>query len=535
MHEHDRLSTGISGLDEVLGSGLLRERAYMVTGGAGTGKTIVGLHFLTAGVEAGEDVLFVAFEEDPADLAADAAGLGFDTSEITFLDLSPDADRFVADESYDVFEPDVVEGSGVTARIVEAVEETDPDRVFVDPLTHLQYLAPDEYQYRQEVAGFVQYLTEAGATVLFSSQAAIEGERATLEYLCDGSIKLAHAPKGRTVEVTKLRGSDFLSGAHTVRITDEGMAVFTKLSPDAHGRDRASRTLSSGVDELDELLHGGIEGNTVTVVSGPSGVGKSTTSTQFASEAAARGERAVFYLFEETRDTFVRRSEGVGIPIEDLEAEGTLAVEEVEPLSISPDEFAQRVRTQVEERDAEFVVIDGISGYRLSIRGDESELVRELHALGRYLKRMSVSAIFVDDLDSVTGDFEPTSSNISYLADNLLFLRYLEAYGELRKAIGVLKKRTGDFERTLREFEIVDDGVHVGERLTGLRGILTGTPEWGTDRPFGPEGVGDADADSEPGGPSDRSDSSAFGGRSDRSDGPGSGDRSDRPDSFDDE
>ena len=492
MHERDRLSTGIAGLDEILHGGLLRERAYMITGGAGTGKTIAGLHFLTAGIDAGENALFVAFEEDPADLAADAEQLGFDTSEITFLDLSPDADRFVDDRSYDVFEPDVVEGSGVTARIVEAVEETAPDRVFVDPLTHLQYLAPDEYQYRQEVAGFVQYLADAGATVLFSAQAAVEGERATLEYLCDGSIRLAHAPKGRTIEVTKLRGSDFLSGAHTVRITDGGMSVFTKLSPDTHGRDRDSRTLSSGVDELDALLHGGIEGSTVTVVSGPSGVGKSTTATQFASESAARGERAVFYLFEETRDTFLRRSEGVGVPIEDLEAEGTLSVEEVEPLSISPDEFATRVRSQVEERDAEFVVIDGVSGYRLSIRGDESELIRELHALGRYLKRMGVSAIFVDDLDSVTGDFEPTSSNISYLADNLLFLRYLEAYGELRKAIGVLKKRTGDFERTLREFEIGADGVHVGEPLTGLRGILTGTPEWGGDSPLEPHA---ADAD----------------------------------------
>jgi len=500
MHERDRLSTGIAGLDEILDGGLIRERAYMVTGGAGTGKTIAGLHFLSEAIEAGEDALFVAFEEDPADLADDAAGVGFDTSDITFLDLSPDAARFVDDQSYDVFEPDVVEGSGVAARIVEAVEAAAPDRVFVDPLTHLQYLAPDEYQYRQEVAGFVQYLTDAGATVLFSSQAAVEGERATLEYLCDGSIRLDHAPKGRTIEVTKFRGSDFRSGAHTVRISDSGMSVFTKLSPDSHGRTRESRTLSSGVDELDELLHGGIESSTVTVVSGPSGVGKSTTATQFASEAAARGDRAVFYLFEETRDTFVRRSKGVGVPIEELEADGTLAVEEVEPLSISPDEFAQRVRTEVEQRDAEFVVIDGISGYRLSIRGDESELIRELHALGRYLKRMGVSAIFVDDLDSVTGDFEPTSSNISYLADNLLFLRYLEAYGELRKAAGVLKKRTGDFERTLREFEIRDDGVHVGEPLTGLRGVLTGTPEWGSDRPFGPD---DGDSDS----PSDRTDS----------------------------
>ncbi|WP_144905121.1 ATPase domain-containing protein [Halobellus captivus] len=491
MSGPQRLSTGIAGLDEVLGGGFPRERAYMVTGGAGTGKTILGLHFLTAGVDADENALFVAFEEDPEDLSADARQLGFDTGEIEFLDLSPDAEEFVIDDRYDVFEPDVVEGSGIADRIVEAVERTDPDRVFIDPLTYLQYLAPNEYQYRQEVAGLVQYLTDQDATVLFSSQAAIEGERRTLEYLCDGSLTVAQAENGRTIEVTKLRGSGFLSGAHTLEISGDGIDVFTRLVPDAHDRTHSTTTLSTGVEELDELLHGGIESSTVTVISGPSGVGKTTTASQLAVASAKASARAVTYLFEETRDTFVHRSESVGLPIEQLEADGTLSVEEVEPLRVSPDQFAHSVRREVEERDTQFVVIDGISGYRLSIRGEGDELIRELHALGRYLKRMGVTAVFIDDMKNVTGDFEPTSSNLSYLADNLLFLRYLEAYGELRKAIGVLKKRTGDFERTLREFGIRSDGIHVGEPLTGLRGILTGTPEWGADPVFDPRGSED--------------------------------------------
>ncbi|MFB6091203.1 MAG: ATPase domain-containing protein [Halobellus sp.] len=490
MSERARVSTGIDGLDEVLRGGLFRERAYMVTGGAGTGKTIVGLHFLTAGVDAGENALFVAFEEDPEDIRRDAAQLGFDTDGIDFLDLSPGAERFVSEQSYDVFEPDVVEGGDVAERIVDAVEAHEPDRVFVDPLTHLQYLTPDEYQFRQEVSGFVQYLTDQSATVLFSGHEALAGERDTLEYLCDGSIRLGHATKGRTIEVTKFRGSGTLSGAHTMRISDDGIAVFTKLAPDTHDPRERSGTLPSGVDELDDLLHGGIERSTVTVISGSSGVGKTTTAAQFAAEAAAGGDRALFYLFEETRDTFFRRSKSVGIPIEDLEASDDLVVEEVESLTISPDEFAHRIRREVEAADADFVVIDGISGYRLSIRGDEDDLVRELHALGRYLKRAGVTAVFIDDLDSVTGDFEPTSAHISYLADNILFLRYLEAFGELHKAIGVLKKRTGDFERTLREFEITGEGIRVGDPLTGLRGILSGMPDWGDDHPFGEDGAG---------------------------------------------
>jgi len=501
MTERARVSTGIGGLDEILRGGLFRERAYMVTGGAGTGKTIVGLHFLTAGVDAGENALFVAFEEDPEDVRRDAAQLGLDTDGIDFLDLSPSAERFTTEQSYDIFEPDVVEGGDVAARIVDAVEAHEPDRVFVDPLTHLRFLTPDEYQFRQEVSGFVQYLTDQSATVLFSGQTTRDGERDSLEYLCDGSIHLDHATKGRTIEVTKLRGSDTLSGMHTMRISDGGTEVFTRLSPDAHGRRERSGSLSSGVDELDSLLHGGIERSTVTVISGSSGVGKTTTAARFATAAAAGGDRALFYLFEETRDTFFRRSESIGLPVADLESSDDLAVEEVEPLTISPDEFAHRVRREVETGDASFVVIDGISGYRLSIRGEEDDLVRELHTLGRYLKRKGVTVVFIDDIGSVTGTFEPTSTHISYLADNILFLRYLEVVGELHKAVGVLKKRASDFERTLREFEITDEGVRVGEPLTGLRGILTGTPEWGEDHPFGR----DTDAGEGPDGRSDQS------------------------------
>ena len=229
------------------------------------------------------------------------------------------------------------------------------------------------------------------------------------------------------------------------------------------------------------MLGGGIERGTVTVISGASGVGKSTTATQLSVAAAERGERAVSYLFEESRKTFVRRSESVGMPVRRLEADGSLELREVEALSVSPDEFAAEVREQVEVEGASVVVIDGISGYRMSIRGDDEDLVRELHALCRYLRGMGVTTVLLDDVPAVTGDFEPTSERISYLADAILFLRYLEYRGEVRKAAGVLKKRSSDFERALREFEITANGLALGAPLTDLRGVLTGTPEWPDD------------------------------------------------------
>jgi circadian clock protein KaiC len=261
-------------------------------------------------------------------------------------------------------------------------------------------------------------------------------------------------------------------------IRGDGIHVYPQLVPSAHGVGFDTEPIPSGIPAFDELLGGGIERGTITVVSGPTGVGKTTTGTQFLCEAAERGERSAVFLLEESVDTFEHRSEAVGMPMSSMREEGALTVEEVEPLTTSPQEFAQRVRREVEERDTRVVMIDGVRGYKLSMRGDDDDLVRELHALGRYLKNMGVTVILVDEIDTVTGEFRATNSGISYLADNVVFLSYLEMGGELRKVAGVLKKRVGDFERTLREFRITAEGIAVGDPLTDLRGVLRGDPEF---------------------------------------------------------
>ena len=450
----------------------------MLRGGAGTGKTILGLHYLTAGVDAGEDCLFVAFEEPAGDIHENAAALGFDLDGVEILDLSPDASRFLDEAQYSVFAPDEVDDESVTDRIVAAVEVTDPDRVFVDPLTQLQYLSPDDYQFRQEVAGLMSYLENRGATVLFTTQPTEARPDEDLQYLCDGAVALDRSETGRSLSVLKFRGSDFQSRSHTLRITGSGIEVYPRLVPGAYQSDFSVERVGSGIPELDSLLGGGIERGSVTVISGPSGVGKSTTSSHFLTESAARGERAAAFLFEETEASFRYRSRSIGLPIDEMIDRGDLSVEYVEPLALSTDEFAHRVRGAVDAEEVEMVLIDGAAGYRLSLRGDDDALVAELHALVRYLRNMGVTVILTEETKNVTGEFRPTSENISYLADNLVFIRYLEARGEMRKAIGVLKKRLGDFEPTLRELRITQSGLDVGEPLEHLRGILTGTPEW---------------------------------------------------------
>lgn len=468
-------------MDDILDGGLLAARSYMLRGTAGTGKTIFGLHYLTRGVAGDESCLYVALEESADDIRENAATIDFDLDRVEILDLSPDAGRFLEDEQYRVFPPDEVETASLTDRLVSAVESVDPDRVFLDPITQLQYLSPDDYQSRQYVTGLMAFLEGRGATVLFTTQPTSTRPDDDLQYICDGTIGLEHVGGTRTVTVQKFRGSDFRGGRHTFRIDGTGIDVYPNLVPGEHDRPFTIEQVGSGVPEPDAILGGGIERGSVTVVSGPSGVGKSTTGTHFLVEAAARDERAAAFLFEESEASFRHRADAIGLPIEELVDEGDLGLSYIEPLSLSPDEFAHRVRQEVEENGAEVVMIDGTAGYRLSLHGRDDELIAELHSLVRYLRNTGVTVILAEEVHSVTGEFRPTKENISYLADNIVFLRYLEVRGEIRKAVGVLKKRLGGFEPTLRELRITEEGLWIGDPLDDLRGVLTGTPEWASD------------------------------------------------------
>lgn len=475
---NDRLSTGITGLDEILNGGFLRNRSYLIRGEPGTGKTLVGLHHLQSGIENGDETLFINLGASEEKIRQDAENLGFELDGLRFLNLTPTSDLFVGGETYDVFSEKESESTTVSQDITATVTERRPSRVLIDPVTHFRHLAPDEHQFRIQIRSLLEFLTEQEATVLFTSQNTETTPDDDLQFLSDGNIHLRYSHQGRTLEVTKFRGSDFQSGTHAVKIGHGGMSVYPELIPLKHRDWFTGEQISSGVPELDQLLNGGIERGTVTIISGPSGVGKTTTGAQFMKEASGRGDRPVMYLFEESKDTFLHRCESINIPIADMVESGALVIEEVEAYSTSPEELANMIRHEVESKGANLIMIDGISGYEVMVRGEESELTTKLHTLGRYLKNMGVSLILIEEVQNITGDFRLTTDEVSYLAENVMFLRYLEIEGEIRKAIGVLKKRGSDFERTLREFEITGYGIKIGEPLSDLRGILQGDPEW---------------------------------------------------------
>lgn len=474
----ERLSIGIPGLDEVLYSGIIPRQAYLVRGGPGTGKTTLGFHFLAAGVANGEKTLFITLGESVEQLRKNAETLGFESKNIVFLDLSPTSEFFARVQTYDIFSPAEVEREPTTQKIIEQVETLKPQRIFLDAMTQFRYLSTDAFQFRKQVLSFLRFLVEQDATVLLSSESSKEAPDNDLQFMSDGVIHLNFSANGRTLSVTKFRGSDFLSGDHSMRLTQRGIEVFPRLMPEVYNQKFVAEAIPSGIPELDELLHGGFERGTISIISGPSGVGKSTLGLQFMKEAAGRGERSVVYVFEEWIETLLRRCEAVNIPVHRMIERGTLSVVQVEPLKFTPDEFANLVRHEVEKLDVRIVMIDSISGYRLSVRGDE--LIRHIHALCKYLQNMGVAVILVNEVEAITGDFQATEVGLSYIGDNIIFLRYLEMQGEIRKVIGVLKKRMSDFERTLREFEVTHYGIKVGKPLTHLRGILRGTPEWDT-------------------------------------------------------
>jgi len=439
------------------------------------GKTTLGMQFLTA--KAGEPALFVTMGEHVDQLRTDARNQGFDLSGVEFLDLTPAQGDSMDLESYDLMAPAEAESNPIGERIGEIFKALRPRRVFIDSLSHLSYLAPDAFQYRKQVMGLLRYLTQHGATVLSAAEIVVEPANADeLQFLADGIIDLSWRGERRLLSVTKFRGAGYVGGVHTIRLDGRGMTCYPRLEPGEHQRGHQRETLESGVPELDRLLMGGITKGTVTVISGPTGVGKTTLGLQFLRAVAARGERSVLYSFEENDQTLRCRAESTSLDFAEAEADNRFALHTIEPLRYSADEFAERLRDEVENRGASMVMIDSLSGFRLSVAGDD--MVQRILSLCRYLTNMGVTVLVINEVANIAGEtVQVSEEGISFLADSVLMLRYLELNGQLHKAIGVLKKRTGNFEKTLREFEITKEGIRVGEPLTQLRGILRGFPE----------------------------------------------------------
>lgn len=479
--EHEYASSGLKGLDTILHGGLMPGRAYQVRGRPGTGKTIFSWYFLShphrtsPNGEDGKRSLLITFDESEAQLRADAKRFGFDTSGVHILDLSPTSDQF-RDESepeslYSTAEPDLY---SVAGEITDTIQAVKPTRIAVDSISHFRQFVSDPSKNRTQVLSLLRYLKKGNATVLLISELEDDAD-GSLNHLSDGVIELRRGSLGRTIQVLKQRGRGFRSEPQPISIGAEGMHVHPQFQPAKQTNQEIGDMLSSGIPELDELLDGGIAEQTISMFSGPSGVGKTTLGLQFMKEAAGRGKRSILYSFEEETGTMMHRSDSINIPAREMIERGTLNVRQFRPWSFHEGRFINQIRQDIDE-GAQLVMIDSISSYQAC--GDPERMRASLIRLSKYLVGKGLTVLLINEIQDITGTFRVTEENLSHLADNLVFLRYLEIKGELKKAIGVLKKRAGSFEKGLREFRISEHGIRVGEPLTNLRGVLSGNPEW---------------------------------------------------------
>lgn len=476
----NRSPTGVPGLDEVLHGGLIAGQLYLIDGEPGAGKTTLALQYLMQGVREGEPCLYVTLGETAAELRAGAASHGWSLDGIEIVELVVDEQELFGDSDLTMYHPSEVELNETTKRVLEAVERCKPRRMVLDSLSELRLLAQASLRYRRQILALKQFFVGRGCTALFLDDRSSEGVDTQLHSIAHGVIALerrvpAYGPAQRQLRIAKFRGSDFISGQQDLIVRRGGLEVFPRLTPSAHGSKYRRDVVPSGVPALDELLGGGTERGTATLLVGPAGSGKSTIAAQYAVAAARRGGHAAFFTFEESRHLLLDRLAGLGMSVEEGVGPGRMLVRQLDAAEVLPSQFANLVRTAVERDGASVVVIDSLNGY-LNAMPEERALITQLHELLSYLNNHGVATFVVAAQSGMVGTGARNPVDTSYLADAVMLFRMYEHAGAVRKAVSVVKKRSGPHEDTIRQLWFDSDGVHLGPPLAHLRGVLTGVP-----------------------------------------------------------
>jgi circadian clock protein KaiC len=477
--ELPRISIGNLGLDDILGGGIDPERMYLFEGQPGCGKTTLAMEFLLEGVRKGEPTLYITLSETERELRLVAKRHGWSLKGITVFELIPPEVSLDPSQELTVLNPAEMELSETTQMIFDRVEEFAPARIVVDSLSELRLLAQSPLRYRRQILALKHFFSGRKSTVVLLDDLSSQQNDLQLHSIAHGVVLLEqlaidYGAQRRRLRIVKMRGIEFKGGFHDFTIARGGLRIYPRLVAADHHKDFAADLVASGNAELDVLLGGGLERGTNALLIGAAGVGKSSLALTYAIAAACRGDRSVIFAFDEGRGTMIARANTLGLPLQESLDKGLIDFRQIDPAEMAPGEFADAVRRSVEGENSKVVIIDSLNGY-LNAMPDERFLILQMHELLSYLAQRGVLTILILAQHGLVGPMD-TPLDISYLADGVLMLRYFEFDGSVRRALSVVKKRSGNHEHTIREFKLSNQGITVGPPLKGFSGIFSGTP-----------------------------------------------------------
>ena len=471
--------TGILGLDDILAGGLTRGRLFLLEGSPGTGKTTIATHCLMAAAARGERTLYITLSETEEELRESAFSHGWDLAGIDIFELLPPESLLDDEQQQSLLYSSDLELGETTRRIFEVFEERKPGIIVLDSLSEIRLLAQSSLRYRRQILALKHYFAKQNATVLMLDDLTTEINDKTVHSVAHGVIRLEelspdYGSDRRRLRVVKYRGRKFRGGYHDFDIATGGVHVFPRLVSAEHKREFTRDVIGADSAAMDSLLGGGVERGSSVLILGPAGTGKSLLTLTFVQAAIRRGEKAAMFIFDEELGLLFGRARSMGIELQDLVDRGQLSVEQVDAAQLTPGEFSQKVRDCVEVGEARTVVIDSLNGYQAAMP-QENALILHMHELLQYLNRRGAATFMTVAQHGLVGDMK-APIDVTYLADTVILLRYFEASGSVRRAISVIKKRTGSHEATIREYRIDGRGLTIGAPLSEFQGVLRGVP-----------------------------------------------------------